>query len=311
MSKIAFLFPGQGVQHIGMGKEIIENFNVAKSLIDEISEYSNINLKNLLFSGSIDELNKIKNTQISIFSVSLACFKVLKEIGITPEVNAGFSLGEYTALTASEVFDLKTAVEILEIRGRLLSETFSNSQYGMMAVLGMSKEKIEEIINKLDVGFVAIANINCPQQIVIAGEKVALEDASKELINNGAKRVLALSVQGAFHTSLLENASEKLKEELNKFKINRPKIPIIANETGDYIEDDIINSLKNQLKSPVLWEQSINKLIKEGFDTFIEVGPGKVLSGFVRKINSEVKVVSVEDIKSLEKTCEILGVSKC
>lgn len=309
--KIAFIFSGQGSQYIGMGKELYDNIPSCKKIYDKANEVLGFDLKELIFNGDKEELNITENTQPAILTTSIAILQAIKDKGINPDIVAGLSLGEYSALVASESLDFETAVSLVKKRGRFMQEAVPQGVGSMVAVIGLDEDKIKKVLKVAsEKGIVEIANYNTNNQIVIGGESKAVELASELMKECGARRVIPLKVSGPFHTSLLNEASIKLKNEFENIHFNNPKIKTITNVTADFIKNgnEIKELLINQVKSSVRWSETIERMLDEGIDTFIEIGPLKTLSSFVREISKEkkatVKIFNVEDLKSLNKTLE-------
>ena len=307
--KIAFVFPGQGSQYVGMGKEIFEKFPEAKEIFKEASDALGYDLAGLCFNGPKEELDKTFRTQPCILTVSIAIYKVLFPKGIRPSVVAGHSLGEYSALVAAEVLSFGDAVKLTEKRGQFMQEAVLEGRGLMAAVLGLERNKVDEICRLLKTGYALPANYNCPGQIVIAGEKTAVEEAINLCKDAGAKRAMPLSVSVPSHCALMNNASQRLSELLDKLEFKNPVIPIVNNADARFLDnvESIKTSLVRQISSPLLWEDSIIAIADSGIDTFIEVGPGKVLSGLIKRIVPETRVLNVEDVKSLEKTLSFVS----
>jgi [acyl-carrier-protein] S-malonyltransferase len=302
--KIAFVFPGQGSQYVGMGKEIYENFDEAKKIFREASDELNYDVARLCFEGLGEELNKTFRTQPSILTVSIAINRVLLSKEIRHSVVAGHSLGEYSALVSAEALSFRDAVKITGRRGKFMQEAVPEGRGLMAAILGLERDMVNEICQSLTSGYAAPANYNCPGQIVIAGEKEAVEEATKLAREKGAKKVLTLAVSVPSHCRLMAGASQKLAELLDKIDFRDPVIPIVNNADALFLndKDSIKKSLVRQLNNPLLWEDSIKAILGSGIDTFIEVGPGRVLSGLIRRIEPSAKMFNVEDLKSLDKT---------
>lgn len=310
--KIAFVFPGQGSQYVGMGKEIYENYDVAREVFQEASRALGYDLADLCFNGPKDELNKTFRTQPCILTVSIAICRALLSMGIRPSVVAGHSLGEYSAIVAAESLSLSDAVTLTEKRGLFMQEAVPEGKGLMAAVLGLEREKVDGICKSLQSGYAAPANYNSPGQIVIAGEKIAVQEAIKLCDDAGAKRTVPLAVSVPSHCKLMKPASEKLAGLLDSRLLKNPAIPIVNNADAAFLHDSesIKASLIRQLSYPLLWEDSIKTIADSGVTTFVEVGPGKVLSGLIKRIVSDVndvKIMNAEDMKSLENTVSLLS----
>lgn len=306
MSKIAFIYPGQGAQKAGMGKDFYENSELAKAVYDKATDLLQIDMKALCFEEN-DKLDLTEYTQAALVTTCLAMTKVVEEKGLTPDVTAGLSLGEYCAISVAGGMAEEDAIRLVRTRGILMQNTVPAGEGGMAAILGLSAEAVEAGIQ--DISGVTVANYNCPGQIVITGEADAVEAASEALKEAGAKRCIPLKVSGPFHSALLKNAGEQLAEELKSVKLSTPWIPYVSNVTADYVTDasQVAELLKQQVSSPVQFTQSIERMIADGVDTFIEIGPGKTLSSFVRKIDRNVKVYNIEKPEDLDRVMEELA----
>lgn len=303
MGKIAFLFAGQGAQYVGMGKELYDNFTVCRRIFEEADESIGFKLTELIFEGQKQELDLTENTQPAVVAVSLAAYKAISEFGIVPDLAAGLSLGEYSALTASGVFELRQVIPLVRKRGRFMQEAVPEGLGKMCAVLGLSEDKIREACNEAAAyGIVECANFNCPGQIVIGGEIKAVDEAARLAKEKGAAKTIDLPVSAPFHTSMLSSAADKLRTELEAVELKYLKIPVISNVTADYIGDrsELKDLLVRQVKSSVLFEQSIRRMIADGVTDFVELGPGRTLSCFVKRIDRSLGVYNVEDMASLE-----------
>ncbi len=310
MSKIAFIFPGQGAQYVGMGKQIVDAYPKANEVFEQASEAVGYDMKKLVFESDEETLKITENTQPAIFTVSMACMQPLLENGIKPDVAAGLSLGEYSAHVAAGTISLMDAAAVLKKRGKFMQEAVPIGVGMMAAIIGLQDDDVIDCCNDAaSYGIVEPVNFNCPGQIVIAGEVKAVEKAMELCKEKGAKRAVPLAVSAPFHSRLLKSAGEKLAKELEKIKFNEMKLPVVSNVNASYVTDCSIvkDLLVKQVSSPVLWEKSVRNMIENGVDTFVEIGPGKVLSGFVKKINKEVNTYNVEDLDSLNKTLSALA----
>ncbi|SHH09060.1 ACP S-malonyltransferase [Tepidibacter thalassicus] len=308
MGKVAFVFPGQGSQYVGMGKDVYENYESARKIFDKANEVLHMDLKSIMFEGPDEILTKTENTQPAILTLSIALFEVLKEkLDIKFDACAGLSLGEYSALVASGAITFEEAVVLVKKRGKYMQEAVPEGVGTMAAILGLERDILIDVLDEVSKeGIVEAANFNSPGQIVISGEIKAVEKAVQLCKEKGAKKAVILKVSAPFHSSMLIKAGENLKKELDKVEFNHLQVPVVTNVTADYVKkEDIKEFLVKQVSSSVLWEDSIERLIKDGFDTFVEIGPSKTLKGFVNKIskklNTKVNIYNVENTATLEK----------
>jgi len=309
LNKIAFIFPGQGAQHVGMGKDFYENFKESRLVFEEANDSLNMDLKSMCFEGSDSDLMKTENTQPAILATSIAIMKALEKEGIDCDYTAGLSLGEYTALVKSGGIKLRDALRLVRIRGKLMQETVPQGVGGMAAILGLSRDKVKEAIEEVrDEYLVEIANYNSPEQIVISGVREGIEKACRKALELGAKKAVVLPVSAPFHSSLLEPAGRKLKEVLDEIELFDLEKNLISNVDARPVikKDEVKEKLVKQVSSSVLWQDSVEFLINQGVETFIEIGPGKSLTGFVKRIskslNKDVKSYNVSDIDTFVKT---------
>ncbi len=303
MSKIAFIYPGQGAQVCGMGQDFYEQTEIGKQVFDLATEILGFSVPELCFTKN-DRLDITEYTQAAMVTTSIAMTKVLEEKGVKPDVAAGLSLGEYCALYAAGAMTEKDAIATVRQRGILMQEAVPVGQGAMAAILAMDAAAIEEVISEID--GVQIANYNCPGQIVISGKKEAVETACEKLKEAGAKRAIMLNVSGPFHSRMLTGAGEKLGEVLEQVEIHQLSIPYVANVTAEYVTDAacVKPLLMKQVSSSVRWEQSVRAMLADGVDTFIEIGPGKTLAGFMKKIDRTVKVLNIEKLEDVDKVVE-------
>ncbi|MCX8092762.1 MAG: ACP S-malonyltransferase [Candidatus Goldbacteria bacterium] len=304
---LAIVFPGQGAQYPGMGFDFYNSNEKAKSVFDKADQFFGGGLLDVMFKGTEDDLKKTDYTQPAIFTMSVAIYEAVKDNLEKPVYFAGHSLGEYSALYAAGAFDLQTGINLVKLRGNLMQQASEKTKSGMAAVLGLDTNKVEELCEKVkNVGYISIANYNCPGQIVISGEIAAIDMAEAIAKELGAKRYIKLSVAGAFHSTVMQPAADIYKERINNFSINDLHTPIVANWTAKEIKksQEIKEAMVNQITSPVRWIDSIEYLRSKSVDKFIEIGPGAVLSGLIKKIDKSVKIYNIDKLSDIDKLQE-------
>jgi [acyl-carrier-protein] S-malonyltransferase len=311
MAKVAFLFPGQGAQYVGMGKELAEQFGAVQRHFDQAADLLGFDLAKLCWEGPEEELKKTFNQQPAILTLSVACLSLLLENGLKPDVVAGLSLGEYSALVAAGVLSFEQAVPLVRRRGMYMQDAVPLGVGGMAAILGLDTALIDEICAQVRqaTGLVVEgANYNCPGQVVISGHTEAVEQAMA-LVSQGGGKAVKLSVTAPFHSSLLTPAGEMLSSALHDVTIHDAQVPVVANVTADYVTEGAVirDLLIRQVSKPVRWEESVRRMLADGVDTFIEVGPSKTLSGFMKKIDRKVKMLNIDDAQSLGKVLDSCG----
>lgn len=303
MKRVAFMFPGQGAQAVGMGKEFYDHYPEIKTLYDEADNMLDFSISDVMFAGPEEKLTLTENAQPALLLASIAVHTLLIKEEIQPVMAVGHSLGEYSALVAAGALSLEDALPLVATRGKLMEEAYPAGKGAMAAVLGMAQEDIETTLKEMaSEEIVDIANLNCPGQIVISGTKEGIEQATSALKENGAKRVLPLNVSGPFHSRLMKPANEQFAQKLDKISITEASIPVYANVTAAPVTnpEQIKELLVKQLYSPVRFEESIRNMMDEGVDAFVEVGNGKVLSGLVKKISRRTKTFAIQDQESMD-----------
>ena len=307
--KRAFLFPGQGAQVVGMGKDIYEKYEEARKIYDKANEITKMDVKKICFEEPEEELNKTENTQIAILTTSLAILEVLKSKNIEADVAVGLSLGEYGALIYSGIISLEDGLKLIQKRGYYMGNLLPEEEFAMAAVIGLDSSKIEEVCQNIakEGKFIVPANYNCKVQTVISGEKEAIEEATEKLKEAGAKRVIPLKTSGPFHTSKLEKAKEAYAKELENISFNEGKAKVIKNLDGTYYsnKDNIKEILAKHIISPVRFDKAIELMKEEKIEEYVEIGPGRALTGFIKKDNKEAKVYNINNLESLENYLEM------
>ncbi|QSF47230.1 ACP S-malonyltransferase [Paenibacillus tianjinensis] len=304
MGKIAFVFPGQGAQAVGMGKDVYNALPQSRAVFEKGDEVLGFPLSQLVFEGPDSELKQTVNTQPALVTTSVAYLEALSGRGLSPDYVAGHSLGEYSALVAADVLTYEDAVKLVRLRGRFMEEAVPGGQGAMAAVLGAEREALAELCRSISAegSTVELANVNCPGQIVVSGSQAGVDGVVQRVKEAGGKRAIPLEVSGPFHSSMMKEAAERLAAELKSITFNAPSVPVIVNVTASPVTDpeEIRELLVRQVFSPVLWQDSVEWLIAAGVDTFVEIGSGSVLAGLIRKIDKNVKVININSLESLE-----------
>lgn len=302
MKRVAFIFPGQGSQEVGMGKALFETYDEVKELFEQADDQLGVSLTKLMFEGPQEELTKTEHAQPALLVNSAAIVSILEKEGIKPVMTAGHSLGEYSALVASGALQPLEAAALVQKRGQLMEHAYPTGKGAMAAVLGLEQDAIQEVLDKIEGEIVDLANINCPGQIVISGSKEGVDKASDLLKEAGAKRVLPLNVSGPFHSRLMKPASEDFSKALQEAELSDAAIPVYANVTAEAVQDKemIQELLVEQLYSPVRFQEILEKFVDQDIDAIVEVGHGKVLSGLVRKVKRRMKTFNIQDPETLQ-----------
>ncbi|ULO05136.1 ACP S-malonyltransferase [Paenibacillus sp. 19GGS1-52] len=304
MGKIAFVFPGQGAQAVGMGKDVYDALPHSRAVFEKGDEVLGFPLSTLIFEGPDSELKQTVNTQPALVTASVAYLEALREQGVQPDYVAGHSLGEYSALVAAGVLSYEDAVALVRLRGRFMEEAVPGGLGAMAAVLGADREALAELCRSVseETGSVELANINCPGQIVVSGSLAGVNSVVQRVKEAGGKRAIPLEVSGPFHSSMMKEAADRLAVELTKVTFNTPSVPVIVNVTALPVTDpeEIRALLVRQVYSPVLWQDSIEWLIADGVDTFVEIGSGSVLTGLIRKIDKTVKLININSLENAQ-----------
>jgi len=304
MGKVAFVFPGQGAQSVGMGKDIYDAVPTSREIFETADRVLGFDLSTMIFEGPDAELKQTFNTQPALLATSIAYLEALRVKGIQADYVAGHSLGEYSALVAAEVLTFEDAIATVRARGNFMEKAVPGGQGAMAAVLGADREALSQLCAEVSESghVVELANINCPGQIVISGSQLGVAAVSERVKEAGGKRAISLEVSGPFHSSMMKSAAEQLEVELKSVSFQEPKISVVANVTAQTVDagETLRNLLVQQVYSPVLWEDSINYLIGQGVDTFVEIGPGSVLTGLIKKIDKTVKLININSLESVE-----------
>ena len=306
--KIGFLFPGQGAQSVGMGKDIYEEYEQAREIYEKVQQLTGVDIAKISFEGSEEKLNETKYTQLAMLTESLAILEILKNNNIMADISAGLSLGEYVALINSKAISFDEGVKLVQKRGEYMQNLLPKGDWQMAAIMGLTDEQVEEVCKQVKTGFVAPANYNCTGQVAISGEKVAVAEAETIAKNMGAKKVMVLKTAGPFHTEKLVESSKALRKELENITINKFETKVIKNIDGEFYKDtdDVRDILAKHIINPVRFSKTIEKMLNNGIDTFVEIGAGKTLSGFVKRTpkDKEIKIFNVNSAKSLQEIIE-------
>ncbi len=304
MGKIAFVFPGQGAQAVGMGKDVYDALPQSRAVFDKGDEVLGFSLSRLVFEGPDSDLKQTVNTQPALVTTSVAYLEALAGKGLEPDYVAGHSLGEYSALVAAGVLSYEDAVQLVRLRGRFMEEAVPGGQGAMAAVLGAEREALAGLCRSIseEGNTVELANVNCPGQIVVSGSQAGVSAVVERVKEAGGKRAIPLEVSGPFHSSMMKEAAERLAAELQRVTFNAPAVPVVVNVTASPVSDpeEIRDLLVRQVYSPVLWQDSVEWLIANGVDTFVEIGSGSVLAGLIRKIDKTVKVIGINSLESVQ-----------
>ena len=309
--KIGFLFPGQGSQNVGMGKDLYEKYEIIRDIYNKVKQITGIDIAKITFEGPDELLNETKYTQLAILTMSLGILEILKQKNIKCDMSAGLSLGEYTALIDSNVFSFNEGIRLVEKRGEYMQNLLPEGNWQMAAILGLNSEQVEEICEKVKSGFVKPANYNTLGQVAISGEEAAVKEAEILAKEMGAKKVRVLKTAGPFHTEKLLESSNALKKELEKITVNKFETKVIKNIDGEFYKntDNIKDILAKHIVNPVRFSKTLQNMLDHGIDTFIEIGPGKILSGFVKrmKVEKPIQILSINDVISLENVIDCIN----